>query len=167
MALMELPHVVAGEAANFFGGCLESAEIRLEAYFPRSPQCVFNCWTIPEFIELVCAVDDLQVTAEVKLQPGGRFVIASRSGRWDHHRIVGVFAEIDPGSCLTASWSYGFGTESWSSRVMLEFEGAGEGTRMRITQTGIVSSQQVKRQIEWWEQRLERMRTFLPAATSL
>ncbi|HEY4357052.1 MAG TPA: SRPBCC domain-containing protein [Acidobacteriaceae bacterium] len=159
--------VVSSELASYFTNCLDCPEVRLEAYFPRSRQCVFNCWTIPEFIELICAVDELQVTAEVNLEPGGRFVITSRSGCTDHHRIVGVFSEIDPGSRLSASWSYGFGTESWSSRVVLEFDDAGGGTRMRVTHVGIMSDRQIQRQTEWWEQRLERMRTFFCTACSL
>lgn len=164
---MGMQPVVSSELAGYVAGCLDRPDISLEAHFPRSRQCVFNCWTIPEFIELICSVDDLQVTADVDLQPGGKFVITSRSGCTDHHRIVGVFTEIDPGMRLAASWSYGFGTESWSSRVVLEFEDAGGGTRMRVTHAGIVSDRQVERQIDWWEQRLERMRTFFCTASDL
>jgi uncharacterized protein YndB with AHSA1/START domain len=134
-------------------------EFRL--WLPRTRQCIFNAWTIPEYIELWSNTEqDSDVRVEADLCAGMLLLVAQRAGV-TLYRVEGVYVEFEEPSRIVLTWEFESPDARWDSVVQVDFEDVTDGTVLKIAQSNICRAEHREMQERWWQPRLERMKTLL------
>jgi uncharacterized protein YndB with AHSA1/START domain len=139
-------------------------------WLPRERECVFNSWTIPEYMELWTNADgfsDVQATSE--LRAGAPFSIVARRHGVVQYRVTGSYCDIEEPDHITCTWSFRSRGKEWDSTVRAEFRDLDGGTLLRILQSDIALNRHREEQSLWWRERFERMRevfTLMPMTGS-
>jgi uncharacterized protein YndB with AHSA1/START domain len=130
-------------------------------WLPRTRQCVFNAWTIPEYIELWTNTDQSpDVHAEVDLGRGTSLLVAQNSGT-TLYRIEGSFLAIHPPDRLVVTWSFLSSSWNWDSLIQVNFEEVTGGTMLGIVQSPIDRTEHRELHDRWWQDRLDRLMRLL------
>lgn len=108
-----------------------------------SPERIFRALTTEEQAEW-WGQDDLYRTHDyvIDLRPGGRWSCKATSPKGDTSTVGGEYITIDPPRVLEYTWE-----PSWDnfavSRVRIELEPRGNGTRLRLLHTGFEGREQM------------------------
>jgi len=130
-------------------------------WLPRTRQCVFNAWTIPEYIELWNNTDlSHDVRAEVDLGRGTSLLVAQNDGS-PLYRIEGSYISIHRPEKLVLTWSFHSSTWNWDSLIQVNFEEVTGGTMLGIVQSPIGRAEHRELHIRWWQDRLDRLMRLL------
>ncbi len=144
-------------------------DLKFAMWAPRARRCVFNSWTIPEYIELWAGADCTDIKATAHLCTGAPFSITAWRHGMEQYRVAGRYLLIDEPAHILCTWDTRSVGRQWYSTLRVNFEDFDEGTLLRIVQSGIELSDHRERQRQWWHERLEHLRALLrltPAATS-
>jgi uncharacterized protein YndB with AHSA1/START domain len=145
-------------------------DLKFVMWAPRARRCVFNSWTIPEYIELWASSGDCtEIKATAYLCTGAPFSITAWRRDIEQYRVAGRYILIDEPAHILCTWDTRSAGRQWYSTLRVNFEEFEEGTLLRIVQSGIELSDHRERQRQWWHDRLEHLRALLrltPAATS-
>jgi|GEM_PF-3016536 len=134
-------------------------EFRL--WLPRTRQCIFNAWTIPEYIELWSNTEqDSDVRVEADLCAGMLLLVAQKDDV-TLYRIEGAYVEFEEPSRIVLTWTFESAEARWDSVVQVDFEDVTDGTVLRIAQSNICRPEHREMQERWWQPRLERMKVLL------
>ena len=120
------------------------------------PEVVYACFTEPEEL---CGW--LAVGAEVDARPGGEVSWTHEDGR----RVVGRFVELVPHRRIvfTYGWADGWlGVPAGSTRVEVDLEADGAGTRLRLTHRDLELEAE-ERHRAGWAHFLGRLESWAPA----
>jgi uncharacterized protein YndB with AHSA1/START domain len=145
----------------------EIPDLKFAVWAPRERRCVFNSWTIPEYIELWANTGDctaIKVTA--RLCAGAPFSITAWRRNVEQYHVAGRYILIDEPHRIRCTWDTTSAGHHWTSTLQADFHDFEEGTLLRIVQSGIALSDHRERQRRWWHERLEHLRAFLRLAPS-
>jgi uncharacterized protein YndB with AHSA1/START domain len=148
---------------------LDIPDLKFAMWAPRARRCVFNSWTIPEYIELWAGADCTDIEATAHLCTGAPFSITAWRHGIEQYRVAGRYLLIDEPAHILCTWDISSAGRQWYSTLRVDFEDFDEGTLLRIVQSGIELSDHRERQRQWWHERLEHLRALLhltPATTS-
>jgi uncharacterized protein YndB with AHSA1/START domain len=144
-------------------------DLKFAMWAPRARRCVFNAWTVPEFIEFWAGASDSTATkATASLSIGASFSITAWRRDVEQYRVSGQYLAIHEPNHIRCTWDTRTAGRNWSSTIQVNFEELEEGTFLRIVQSGIARTDHRERQSQWWHDHLENLRAFLrltPAAT--
>ena len=144
-------------------------DLKFAMWAPRARRCVFNAWTIPEYIEFWAGERDSTATkATAGLSAESPFSITAWRRDIEQYRVNGKYLVIHEPNHIRCTWDTRFAGRNWSSTLQVDFQDFDEGTLLRILQSGIVRSDHRECQSQWWHDHLEKLRAFLrltPAAT--
>ena len=130
-------------------------------WLPRTRQCVFNAWTIPEYIELWSNTDQSpDVHAEVDMRRGTSLLIAQSNGS-TLYRIEGNFLTVHPPDRLVLTWSFHSSNWNWDALVHVNFEDVTGGTMLGIVPSPIGRMEHRELHTRWWQERLDRLMRLL------
>ncbi len=137
-------------------------DILREVWLPRSPQCVFHSWAAPEYVEVWCNVDGLaDISATGELRAGGRHSLIALGPDGRGFRIEGKYSAIRQPDLIACTWNYRSTDRAWDSTIQVTFDEQGEGTLLRLLQSGISGEVDRVRQVQWWTERLDRLKGLL------
>jgi len=147
----------------------ETVEVlRLEREFDAGVREVFNAWTDPDVLRRWWSAGPQSKTplAEVDLRPGGRYRLTMESDSGERFTVGGEYRTVDPPTLLVYTWAWeldagGTGPES---TVTVNFEPAGEGTRVVVEHAGLENEESRERHGAGWNGCLEQL-TALYART--
>ena len=144
-------------------------DLKFAMWAPRARRCVFNAWTIPEYIEVWARTrDSSAVKATASLRSEAAFSITAWRRDVEQYCVTGRYIVIDQAHHIGCTWDTRTAGREWSSTLRVTFEDFEAGTLLRIVQSGIAHGSHRERQSQWWNDRLENLRAFLrlaPAAT--
>jgi uncharacterized protein YndB with AHSA1/START domain len=119
--------------------------LRIDRAYSASPERVFEAWTSEEVLRRWFHAKREWRTSEasVDLRVGG----AVRVVMWDPDENVGhggggVYTVVDPPRRLAFTWVWD--RDPHESLIEVEFEGTGDGTRVRFTHSGLLDEEQVR-----------------------
>lgn len=139
----------------------QTESLDFHIWLPRTRQCVFNAWTIPEYIELWSNTDQsTSVHAEVDLSRGTSVLTAQNDGSL-LYRIEGSYITIHRPERLVLTWSFHSSTWNWDSLIQIDFEEVTGGTMLGIMQSPIGRTEHREWHALWWQDRLDRLMRLL------
>lgn len=119
-------------------GTREERTLVIERVFKGSPEKVFKAWTDPGilvqwwgpegFTTPECAMD---------VRPGGKWRTVMLSPKGERNPVSGVYREVSPPGKLVISWAWeqADGRPGHETEIVVTFEPAPGGTRMRLVQS--------------------------------
>jgi uncharacterized protein YndB with AHSA1/START domain len=137
-------------------------DLKFAMWAPRARRCVFNAWTVPEYVEFWAGARDSTATkATASLCAGALFSITAWRRDVEQYRVNGQYLVIQEPNRIRCTWDTSAAGRNWSSTLQVDFQDFEEGTLLRILQSGIARSDHRERQSLWWHHRLENLRAFL------
>jgi uncharacterized protein YndB with AHSA1/START domain len=103
------------------------------------------------------------MTAEIfenDVTPGGQYALVMRSEEGEYH-LGGTYEEIDPPHRLVMTWKWK--TSDETTRVTIELQPEGDGTRLRLTHTGFAEAEQASSHNQGWSSSLNDLERYLAA----
>lgn len=128
------------------------AAVEVEIRIAASPETVFDFFTEPDKM-----IQWMGRSAELDPSPGGTFR-CDINGR---NVAGGEYVELDPPHRIVFSWGWEGEdnvTRPGSSRVEVQLEDDGEGTRLRLIHSDFPSEDAAARHRHGWEHYTERLR---------
>jgi uncharacterized protein YndB with AHSA1/START domain len=139
----------------------QTASLDFHVWLPRTRQCVFNAWTVPEYIELWSNTDQSpDMHAEVDLGRGTSLLIAQSNGT-TLYRIEGSYITVHRPDRLVLTWSFHSSTWNWNSLIQVNFEDVTGGTMLELVQSPIGPTEHRELHARWWQDRLDRLMRLL------
>jgi uncharacterized protein YndB with AHSA1/START domain len=109
----------------------------IERVFKASPEKVFKAWTDPAILVKWWGPEGFE-TPDLKMdvRQGGAYRTVMLSPKGDSHVASGVYREIAPPRRLVMTWAWEKpdGTRGHETEIVLTFEPAPGGTKMRMVQ---------------------------------
>ena len=127
------------------------AAVEVETRIAASPETVFDFFTDPDKL-----IQWMGRSAELDPRPGGAFR-CDINGR---SVASGEYLELDPPRRIVFSWGWEGAdnvTLPGSSRVEVQLEGEGEGTRLRLIHSDLPSEESAEKHRHGWEHYAERL----------
>lgn len=133
------------------------AELRIETKLPAPRHAVYTCLTFANMLShWLCE------RATVDLRAGGVFNLSWYRGHW----ASGIYTDVEPEERLAFSWMEH--NAPGATRVEVALAGAGDGTRITLTQSGFLSGNAWEAyrsaQEAEWTQRLADLHVLLETA---
>lgn len=125
----------------------------IERTFTASPERVFRAWTDPEQLVKWWGPEGF-TTPEHRLdvRPGGAWRTTMVSPAGERHTVSGVYREIAPPRRLVMTWAWDQedGSRGHETVIEIDFEPAGESTRMRFVQSVFDTAEQREMHNQGW-----------------
>ena len=138
------------DSLNFKSGVPMPDSFQIEMLIAAEPQRVFSAWMDAREHSAFTAGGE----AIVEPWTGGRFT------SWDGY-IHGVFLGVDAGKRIVQTWrTVEFPPEARDSRVVIEFEAARGGTRVRVRHADLPPSHVKKYEKGWMEHYLKPLAKY-------
>ena len=125
----------------------------IERRFAAAPERVYAAFTDASILSEWFGPEGMEIPeADVDLRVGGAYRIRMKSTTTDDdHTVAGIYKEIDPPKRLSFTWAWqGEEMPGVETLVTLEFEAAGTGTVMTLTQEGFENTHFRDRHNEGW-----------------
>ena len=147
---------------------MSDTTLELSRELPHSVERVWRAWTDPTFLLKWLGPLDypaIQVDADVRVGGRWRACLAGRDGKrlWQS----GTYLVLEPPHHLEMSFRWegsnhedGPGVET---RIVVHLEKAGQGTRMRFVQTGLVNRKSTEGHRYGWSSTFDRLHEALSA----
>ncbi len=143
----------------------DNHRVRITRVLPASPQRVFAAWTDPEALATwLCPFGNRLQVETLDLRLGGSFSMRMRGADGIDNLISGEYLVIDPPGCLEFTWSVEFrrigadrSQEPKNSRVRIDFEAAGPGTRLTLTHDRFTTQSVAEDHRRGWDQCLKKL----------
>lgn len=123
-----------------------ASPVVIEAVFPATAARLFDAWTQPDQLRKWFGTDPGELEdIQIDLREGGVWRFVMRCGEGEEEFLEGRYLEILPGERLAFSWSHiiktpdGEHKKTPPSRVTIQFEPIGSGTRMTLEHQEIVT----------------------------
>ena len=138
------------------------SSLRIERTLAAPPERVFKAWTQAEGLaRWMAPTDDYTVVVtDLELKPGGRWRLEMRHKGGAVHPVGGVYRSVSPPSRLVFTWAWEDNPAAGESRVTVEFNAEGSGTRLVIVHDLLVNAESRDKHGEGWNGcllRLERL----------
>ena len=131
----------------------------IERVFEASPSQVFEAWTDTVQLREWYGPEGMAcVVYENDVRPGGSYSLAMKSSDGDY-RLSGTYEEVDPPNRLVMTWKWA--TSDEITRVTVEFQPQGEGTKLRLTHTGFSGADQASSHEQGWQSTLNDLGRYL------
>ena|SRR5579872_3350698 len=137
-----------------------NSKVQMERVIPAPRAEVFRAWTDPEILKRWFGPGEFTIpSATFDLRPGGTYEIEMQPpGDGDSMTLIGIFHAIEPPRRLEFTWSWSrVWSEAPDSLVVVDFEEAGEETRVLITQGDFDNDEMAAPYAMGWEGGLEKL----------
>jgi uncharacterized protein YndB with AHSA1/START domain len=135
----------------------DAGTIEREVRIAASPEIVWSFWVDPERLTRW-----MSRSAAFDASPGGAIRLDYGSG----NVMLGQVVELDPPRRLVFSWGWEDPAEAvrpGGSRVEVDLEPDGDGTRLRLRHSGLPNDAEVAGHAEGWDYFLSRLAEAVPA----
>ncbi|GAB4233629.1 MAG: SRPBCC domain-containing protein [Methyloligellaceae bacterium] len=139
-------------------------ELTLQREFSHPVEAVFAAWTRSDALRRwmgpgeVCAPE-----SEIDPRPGGRIIIPMVNPDGRVHTARGEILEIVPNRKLRFSWAWDQedGSPGQRMEITLEFEPAGDGSRLTFRQVNFIDAEAREKHQEGWAACLDKLARHL------
>ena len=133
--------------------------LRIERIYPFPPERIFDAWTTPESLKQWFAPSPQFTTIVHEMEPrvGGRYRIEMRSPDGNPHIAFGTFEVVDRPHRLVFSWSWEQTNDAQGSRVTLQLDRDGSGTRLVLVHERLATAAQRESHAKGWNGILEQL----------
>jgi len=156
-------------AANPAADVDDLLSVPVPRILPVSPARVFEAWTSPDLLQRWWGPKGFQgISAEADPRPGGAFAIEMRGPDGAHHRMAGVYTELDPPDliCLEIRHRQFEGAADRPegyipTQVRIELREHPAGTELILAHTGFPEAALAGRFTEGWTGSFDKLHAIL------
>ena len=129
--------------------------------FKSSPEKVFAAWTKPEKVARWFGPQGVRdVSAEIDLRVGGRYMIVGFTGESDRHQVGGVYREVVPNQRLVFSWAW-HSTPEREPLVTISMKPEGSGTLLTFLHEQFADTTARDNHERGWVELLAKLESYL------